>query len=88
MSDIFYYNEDTDEMLEISELTNAELIRLTADVEQEAHLRVYEELPAFEAETRFEAEISADLYGADLLRFRLLFKNWAGIVPRRIGVRI
>ena len=82
MIDIFYYNEDTDEMLEISELTNAELIQLTADVEQEAHLRVYEELPAF------EAEISADLYGADLLRFRLLFKNWAGIVPRRIGVRI
>ena len=82
MNEIFYYKEDTDEMLEISELTDAELIQLTADVEQEADLRVYEQLPTF------EAEISADPYSVDLLRFRLLFKGWAGIVPRRIGVWI
>lgn len=82
MNEIFYYKEDTDEMLEISELTDAELIQLTADAEQEADLRVYERLPTF------EAEIHADTYGVDALRFRLLFKGWAGIVPRRIGVWI
>lgn len=80
MNELFYYNADTDELKPLGELTDIELIEAAEDLEKEADARVYASLPAF------EGEVSAA--SGELLRFKLLFKDWSGLVPRMIGVRI
>lgn len=74
MNELFYYNKDTDELLQIGEIT-----ALTLDVsEEESSSRLWESLDPFEG----------TIEGAASLEFHLAFKSWEGIVPRQIGVRI
>lgn len=80
MNELFYYNADTDELKSIGELTDVEFIEAAEVFGKEADMRVYESLPAVEGEISAAPEA--------LLRFKLLFKDWSGLVPRRIGVRI
>lgn len=80
MNELFYYNADTDELKSIGEISNVEFLSVAEDIEKEADMRVYEMLPLFEGEVSAAPE--------DLLCFKLLFKDWSGLVPRQIGVRI
>lgn len=79
MCELYYYDERTDEFKVLGELTDAEFIEVAEEVSAEGELRVFEGLDHFEG--------TIDLTTAEIdLRFRLLFKSWAGIVPRKIGV--
>lgn len=78
MCELYYYDEQADEFKELGELTTLEFIEAAEEVSAEGEARVWESLEPF------EAEITA---GPIDLEIRLMFKSWAGIVPRQIGVR-
>lgn len=80
MNELYFYNEDTDELLTLDEVNTIEFLEIAEEVGAEADRRLYEILPPFEAELEMEWESA--------LRFRLMTKSWAGIVPRQIGVSI
>lgn len=84
MNELYFYKEDTDELLTLDEVNTIDFLEIAEEVGAEADRRLYETLPAFEAE--WEAELELEWESA--LRFRLMTKSWAGIVPRQIGVRI
>lgn len=79
MKEIYIYNSEKDEWNELHELTDVEFLSVAEEVKQEADRRVYNTLEPF------EGEITGKLTGVDWLRFYLLFKDWSGYVPRRIG---
>lgn len=80
MNKLFYYDENTDEMKTLGEINDAEFLTLAEDFEREADARIYEKLPLLDS-------FSGEIQGAEIsLEFRLLFKSWAGLVPRKIGV--
>ena len=79
MGEIYYYIEETGEMKAIDAVTTLEFISAAEDFGKEADARVFETLPPFEGKIEIE-----DAYTA--LNFRMLFKTWEGLVPRKIGV--
>lgn len=83
MNELFYYKEDTDELLTLGEISNMEFLSVAEAVGKEADARVYEALPQV-YEHSFDIEMDPEA----ALRFKFLFKDWRGIVPRQIGVRV
>lgn len=79
---LYYYDDNERKFKEVPELTNAQIISAAQELGEEADQRVFETLPSF------EIELTRDRASIDDLRFRLLFKTWAGVVPRQIGVRL
>lgn len=78
MREIYVYDSVKDEWQEIGDMTDLEAMSVAEDVEQELNKRLHSIMDPFEAEVTSESKELSHL------RFRLLFKNWAGIVPRRI----
>lgn len=78
MREIYIYDSINDEWKKIEDMTDLEVISVAEDVEQELNKRLHNIMDPF------EAEITSESWELNL-RFKLLFKNWDGIVPRRIN---
>ena len=50
MNEIYYYKEDTDELIALDEISNSELVELTADIEAEVDRRTWDMLQPFVGE--------------------------------------
>lgn len=76
MKEIYVYDTETDQMQALDEMTDVEFLEVAEEFSDEAKMRVWESLDTY------EATIEGDVMP---LEVRLTFKNWAGIVPRRIN---
>lgn len=76
MKEIYVYDTETDQMQALDEMTDVEFLEVAEMFSDEAEMMVWESLDTFEATIEGEAMP---------IEVRLTFKNWAGIVPRRIN---